>query len=110
MIPLTESEHAQLEAEFFRRQAAITPETPLQERLRIELLRRRIRPAYSERLGATVPQAVTLAELEAELAAMPADDEDRGWREWELALAREHYALTPNVRFVRQVPPPVGGP
>lgn len=110
MIPLTASEHAQVEAEFFRRQAAITPETLLQERLRIELLRRRIRPAFSEEIGATVPQAVTLADLEAELAAMPADDEDRGWREWELALAREHYALRPDVPFVRQVPAPVAGP
>ena len=29
---------------------------------------------------------------------------DRRWREWELALAREHYRLTPGMPFVRQVP------
>ena len=106
---MTESEHAQLLAEFLRRQGAITPDTPLQERLRIELLRRRIRPAYSEQQGATVPEAVTVEDLEAELAAIPSHDEGRGWLEWELALAREQYALTPDVPFVRQVPAPGAG-
>jgi hypothetical protein len=76
------------------------------EQLRFELGRRKLFPADSERLGITVPQVVTVADLEAELAAMPADATDRGWCEWELALAREHYHLTPDDPFVRQVVAP----
>jgi hypothetical protein len=57
-------------------------------------------------MGLTDPQPVTVAFLESEIAALRADHPDRGWREWELALAREHYRLTPEIPFVRQVPRP----
>lgn len=74
------------------------------EQLQTELGRRRLFPAFTGIMGLTIPQAVTVAELEAELSAMPADDEDHGWREWELALAKEHYRLRPNEQFIRHIP------
>ena len=103
---MTDAEHDVLLAEFLRRQAATTRDTPRQEHLRIELLRRRIRPPSTEGWGTTVPQAVTVADLEAELVWMPADHPERSWCELELELAREHYELTPDEPFVRQVPAP----
>ena len=72
--------------------------------IRNELARRSTFPATTEQMGTTVPQVVTLAELDAEIAVMRIDHPDRAWREWELALAREHYRLTPEIPFVRQVP------
>ena len=73
------------------------------QELERELRRRAMYPATSEALGYTVPQHVTAAELEAELATMAADDKNREWREFELALAREHERLHPGVPFVRNV-------
>jgi hypothetical protein len=55
-------------------------------------------------MGLTIPQAVTVAELEAELSTVAVDDEARGWHEWELALAKEHYRLTPARQFIRYIP------
>ena len=75
------------------------------EQIQHELARRRTFPAWTEEIGVTIPQVVTVAFLEKELAAMPSDDPDREWREWELALAREHYRLWPGLAFVRQVEP-----
>jgi hypothetical protein len=57
-------------------------------------------------MGVTDPEPVTVTSLEAEIAVMRMDHPDRAWREWELALAREHYRLTPEIPFVRQVPRP----
>jgi hypothetical protein len=73
------------------------------DQLRLELSRRKQRPATSGILGYTIPQAVTVAELEAELSTMPADHENREWREWELALATEHYRCRPNEQFIRHI-------
>ena len=74
------------------------------DEVRHELARRSTFPAHSEKLGLTVPQPVTVAFLETEMAGMRVDHPDRAWREWEVALAREHYRLTPEMPFVRQVP------
>jgi hypothetical protein len=74
-----------------------------EDAVRNELIRRELFPATSALMGLTVPQAVTVADLEAELAAMSRDDGRRDWFEWELALAREHYRLNPIVPFVRYV-------
>jgi hypothetical protein len=68
--------------------------------LRRELDRRKMCPAFTDEMGFTEPQEVTVEFLEAELATMP---EDRAWCEYELALAREQARLDPTVPFVRSV-------
>jgi hypothetical protein len=74
--------------------------------LQWELARRLMFPAFSDTLGYTVPQRVTASDLEAELRATPEADPDRSWREWELALAREHERSQPAGTFVRSVRTP----
>lgn len=88
-------------------EATMTPatwtETARLDALRLELARRERFPAWTEQVGLSAPQPVTVAELESELAEMATDDQHRDWCEWELALAREHYRLFPNAPFRRQV-------
>lgn len=74
------------------------------EDIQYELGRRKMFPATTEQLGLTKAQKVTVADLALELLNTSADDKNRGWRAYELALAAEHYRLTPKVPFVRQVP------
>lgn len=60
-------------------------------------------PAFTDEMGYTVSQTVTVAFLESELATIPPDHAERRWYEYELALAREQARLDPTVPFVRSV-------
>jgi hypothetical protein len=77
------------------------------QELRFELRRRKMFPPTSHARGHTVAQNITASDLEAELALVPTSHPDRGWHEWELALAREHERLHPvGVPFTRYIERP----
>ncbi len=65
--------------------------------------RRRFPPSTVNKDGFIVMQPVTVAQLREELKKLPANSEDRDWRELELALAREHYRTTASAPFLRVV-------
>ena len=71
--------------------------------LQRELARRAQFPASTDLAGWTRLEPASLAELRSELQMMPLDHPRWEWREWELALATEHYRLTPDVPFMRCV-------
>ena len=48
-------------------------------------------------------EATTPAALRAELDATPLHDDDRSWREWELALAERQAVIYPGLPFCRVV-------
>ena len=70
-----------------------------------ELRRRQMFPPTSVQMhpDEVREEWTTVAALEAEFCATPLDHSERGWREWELALAKRQAAREPARRFYRVV-------
>lgn len=82
-----------------------SPHTFPIEQLDFELTRRQCSPPTSLALypDLFLGEFRTVAQLRVELEAMPADDDERTWRSWELALAERQKAVTGRDAFFRVV-------